>query len=177
MKITASTIAGVFVVETQASADDRGSFERLWCQRELEDLGLAARWVQCGLARTKLKGTLRGMHYQLAPAQENKLVACVRGAIYDVSVDIRPASRTFREFFAISLQASKNTMLYIPEGCAHGYLTLDDETEVIYHLSKCHCGELARGFRWNDPSFNIRWPNDIRMISERDRTYPDYETP
>ena len=131
--------------------------------------------VQCSLSFNTRKGTLRGIHYQVAPYAETKLVRCTRGAIYDVVVDLRPQSPTFRDWVALVLTAENRNMVYVPEGCAHGFLTLEDETEVFYQMSEFYNAESARGVRWDDPAFRIAWPEKVEVISERDRTYPDFE--
>jgi len=169
-------LARVFEINLELKDDERGFFARSWCQREVEHQGLNPKVVQCNVSFNARKGTLRGMHYQDAPFQEAKLVRCTKGAIYDVVVDLRPASPTFRDWIAVVLTAEKRNMLYVPEGCAHGFLTLEDETEVFYQMSEFYHAELARGVRWNDPAFQIAWPEKVEVISDRDRTYRDFET-
>jgi dTDP-4-dehydrorhamnose 3,5-epimerase len=129
--------------------------------------------VQCSISFNARKGTLRGLHYQAVPHAETKLVRCTKGAIYDVVVDLRPRSPTFREWTAVELTAEKRNMVYVPEGCAHGFLTLEDESEVFYQMSEFYDAESARGVRWDDPAFQIAWPGKVEVISERDRTYPN----
>ena len=169
-------LARVFEINLELKNDERGFFARSWCQEEVEHQGLNPKVVQCNVSFNARKGTLRGMHYQDAPFQEAKLVRCTKGAIYDVVVDLRPASPTFRDWIAVVLTAEKRNMLYVPEGCAHGFLTLEDETEVFYQMSEFYHAELARGVRWNDPAFQIAWPDKVEVISDRDRTYRDFET-
>lgn len=143
--------------------------------REFESHGLNPKLVQCSISFNARKGTLRGMHYQAAPYAEAKLVRCSRGAIYDVILDLRPDSRTFKDWIAVKLTADKSNMVYVAEGCAHGFLTLEEESEVTYQMSEFYNAESARGVRWNDPAFQIQWPGRVEVISERDRTYPDFK--
>ena len=168
-------LEGVFEIHLEPRADERGFFARCWCQKEFEDKGLNPSLVQCNLSVTSRKGTLRGMHYQAAPHEEAKLVRCARGAIYDVVLDLRPQSVTFKEWVAVSLTSEKRNMIYIPEGCAHGFLTLEDDVEVFYQMSEFYNPESARGVRWDDPAFRIDWPEEVKVISERDRTYADFK--
>jgi dTDP-4-dehydrorhamnose 3,5-epimerase len=168
-------LEGVFEIELEPHTDERGSFARCWCQKEFEDNGLNPRLVQCNLSFTSRKGTLRGMHYQAPPYAESKLVRCTRGAIYDVVLDLRPRSPTFKEWIAVVLTPDKRNMTYVPEACAHGFLTLEDDTEVFYQMSEFYNPESARGVRWDDPAFRIAWPEKVQVISERDRTYPDFK--
>jgi len=171
---TESPLAGAWVIELERHEDERGSFARSWCQREAEAHGLNPRVAQCNVSFNKRRGTLRGMHYQSAPRQEAKLVRCTRGAIHDVIIDLRPASPTFKRHFATVLDAGSGRMLYVPEHFAHGFQTLEDDTEVFYQMSEFYSPKHTRGVRWSDPAFAIRWPEDARTISERDRAYPDY---
>ena len=163
-------------MDVEPVADERGLFARSWCVREFEAQGLNARLVQCSVSLNRLKGTLRGMHYQIAPHQEVKLVRCTRGALYDVIVDLRPGSPTYLLSFGAELTADNYRALYIPEGFAHGYLTLADESEVFYQMSEFYAPSAARGVRWNDPALGIEWPGAVVVISERDRSFPDFET-
>jgi dTDP-4-dehydrorhamnose 3,5-epimerase len=167
-------LPGVFVIEPEPLGDVRGFFARTWCQREFTVHGLNPRLVQCNISFNKALGTLRGMHYQAVPDAEAKLVRCTMGAIYDVVIDIRPESLTFRQWMAVELTADNRRMCYIPEGCAHGFQTLQDDTEVLYQMSEFYAPASARGVRWNDPAFGIQWPMEVRVIAERDRTYPDF---
>jgi dTDP-4-dehydrorhamnose 3,5-epimerase len=137
--------------------------------------GLNSKLAQCSVSSSRRKGTLRGMHYQAAPFPETKLVRCTRGAIYDVVIDLRRDSATFRQWFGVVLRADDWHVLYVPEHCAHGFLSLEDDTEVSYLISEFYRPELARGVRWNDPAFNVVWPAPVEVISERDRTYPDFD--
>ena len=160
----------------EPNQDERGFFARTWCQKEFEAHGLNSRLVQCNLSGNTREGTLRGMHYQVEPYAEAKLVQCTRGKIYDVVLDLRPDSTTYKEWIGKTLSAEEHGMLYIPEGCAHGFLTLTDETEVFYQMSEFYKPEAARGVRWNDPAFQIVWPAAVQVISDRDRAYPDFGT-
>lgn len=168
-------LPGVFEIHIESKPDERGFFARTWCQKEFQSQGLNDTLVQCSLSFNKRKGTLRGMHYQAAPYAEAKLVRCNKGAIYDVVLDLRPDSPTFKDWIAIVLTADKRNMIYVPEECAHGFLTLEEESEVTYQISEFYNAESARGVRWNDPAFNIRWPEKVQVISERDRTHPDFK--
>ena len=170
-------LPGVFEIQIEPHSDERGFFARSWCQREFADHGLNPKLVQCNISVTSRKGTLRGMHFQAAPFAETKLVRCTRGAIYDVVVDLRSQSPTFQEWIAVVLTAEKHNMVYVPEGCGHGFLTLEDDIEVFYQMSEFYNPDAARGVRWDDPAFQITWPEKVEVISERDRTYPDFELP
>ena len=168
-------LSGVVEIEMEPHRDERGFFARSWCEREFQEHGLNPRVVQCNVSFNERKGTLRGVHYQAAPDQEAKLVRCTMGGIYDVAVDLRQKSTTFMQWIGTELTAANRRALYIPEGCAHGFLTLEDETEVSYQMSEFYRPEAARGTRWNDPAFGIIWPGKVKVISDRDRTYPDFE--
>jgi len=162
------------VIELEKHADSRGFFARTYCEREFEAHGLKSRYMQCNISFNKRKGTLRGMHFQTAPYEEAKLVRCTRGAIYDVIIDLRPAALTFKEHLAVVLSAESGKMLYVPEGFAHGFQTLEDDTEVFYQMSQFYAPEHGRGIRWNDPAFGIEWPEQERIILERDESYADF---
>lgn len=168
-------LPGVFEIHIEPNSDARGFFARTWCQREYELRGLKGELVQCSLSSNKQKGTLRGLHYQIAPHEETKLIRCTAGAIYDVVVDLRPKAKTYKQWIAATLTAEKHNMMYVPEGCAHGFLTLEDGSEVTYQISEFWAPESARGVRWDDPAFQIQWPVKVEVISERDRTYPDFK--
>jgi dTDP-4-dehydrorhamnose 3,5-epimerase len=155
--------------------DERGFFARTWCRQEFEAHGLNSRLAQSSISFNKRRGTLRGMHYQSAPDEEAKLVRCTMGAIYDVTIDLRRDSPTFKQWVGLELTAENRRMLYIPEGFAHGLQTLTDDTEVFYQISERYAPESARGVRWNDPAFAIDWPVSVTIISERDNTYADFE--
>jgi len=167
-------LKGAFIVEPEKFEDERGFFARSWCLREFEEQGLNPSFVQCNIAFNRKKGTLRGMHYQAPPNEEAKLVRCTMGEIYDVIIDLRPDSASFRQWFSIVLSAENRRMLYIPEGFPHGFLTLQDNTEVFYQMSAFYAPECARGVRWNDRAFDIVWPGEVMIISEKDSHYPDY---
>ena len=162
------------MIEPEKLRDGRGFFARTFCWREFEEHGLDPGVVQCNISFNKRAGTLRGMHYQVAPYAEAKLVRCTAGAIYDVVVDLRPTSPSFKKYVAVELTAENCAMLYIPEGFAHGFQTLKDDTEVFYQMSQIHAPDCARGVRWNDPAFSIEWPAAERIMVERDQHYPDF---
>jgi dTDP-4-dehydrorhamnose 3,5-epimerase len=168
-------LPGAFVVSLERVEDERGFFARTWCQREFEAQGLNPRLVQCNISFNKRKGTLRGMHYQAEPYPEAKLVRCTTGAIYDVIIDLRPASPTFKQWEAVELTAENRELFYIPEGFGHGFLTLTDNAEIFYQMSEFYHPESARGVRWNDPAFGIHWPAVTELIiSSRDQQYQDF---
>jgi dTDP-4-dehydrorhamnose 3,5-epimerase len=167
-------LTGAFVIEAELIEDERGFFARTWCQREFEAHGLTVVWVQGNISGNHRAGTLRGMHYQMAPHGEIKLVRCTSGSVYDVIVDLRPDSPTYLNHVGIELSSRNRKMLYIPEGLAHGFQTLEDNTEVLYLMSGFYAPECARGVRWNDPIFGIQWPSAVRIISARDQSFPDY---
>jgi dTDP-4-dehydrorhamnose 3,5-epimerase len=167
-------LLGVYRIGIEPHVDNRGLFARSWCQQEFEGQGLNPRLVQCSLSYNARKGTLRGLHYQAEPHPEAKLVRCTKGAIYDVVVDLRRDSPTFKEWVGVVLTDESREMIYVTEGCAHGFLTLEDSTEVSYQISEFYRPDLAKGVRWNDPAFEIEWPGEVRVISERDQAYPDF---
>jgi dTDP-4-dehydrorhamnose 3,5-epimerase len=169
-------LPGVFEIQIEPKPDERGFFARCWCRKEFESHGLNSNLAQCSLSFNARKGTLRGVHYQAEPYGETKLIRCTRGAIYDVVVDLRRHSPTFKGWVGVLLNAANRKTLYVPEGCGHGFLTLEDETEVLYQMSEFHHPESARGVRWDDPAFQIVWPGEAEVISERDRTYPNFES-
>lgn len=166
-------LSDVLEINIEKHIDERGFFARSWCQKEFENHKLNSRLVQCNISFNSRKGTLRGMHYQAPPYAEAKVVRCTQGSIYDVVVDVRPGSPTFKQWVAIVLAAEKRNMLYVPEGFAHGFLTLEDATEVFYQMSEFYNAESARGLRWDDPALQIFWPEKVEVISERDRSYPN----
>lgn len=170
-----TSLHGAYVIEPERLEDERGFFARTWCQREFQTHGINMTIVQCSVSFNRKRGTLRGMHYQVAPQAEAKLVRCTRGAIYDVIVDIRPDSATFGKWIASELTADNHRIHFIPVGLAHGFQTLEDETEVFYEMSQFYAPESARGFRWDDPAFGIDWPPAAeRVISDRDRNFPNF---
>jgi dTDP-4-dehydrorhamnose 3,5-epimerase len=175
MRFVASPLPGAFVIEPDRHEDERGYFARCWCREEFAARGLADHWAQCGTAFNRWAGTLRGLHYQAAPFAEAKLVRCTRGALYDVIVDLRPDSPAHARWAAVELSAANGRLLYVPEGFAHGYQTLEDDTEVFYQFSVPHRPDAARGLRWDDPALAIRWPEcRERVISARDQSFPDF---
>jgi dTDP-4-dehydrorhamnose 3,5-epimerase len=174
MRFVETKLVGAYVIEPKRYSDDRGFFARTFCRREFESHGLNPSVVQSSVSFNRKKGTLRGMHFQVAPHQEAKLVRCTMGSIFDVIIDVRPDSPTFKQYFSVVLSAENRTALYVPEGFAHGFQTLEDNSEVFYQISEFYVPECARGVRWNDPAFAIRWPDDERIILDRDQSYPDF---
>jgi dTDP-4-dehydrorhamnose 3,5-epimerase len=167
-------VAGALVIEPERHVDDRGAFARIWCAREFAERGLDARLAQSSLSTNPRRGTLRGLHYAIPPHAEAKVVRCVRGSAYDVLVDLRPGSPTYRRWCAETISAENGLAIYAPEGVAHGFLTLEDSTDLLYQISEFYDPDCARGVRWNDPSFAVAWPHADPVLSERDRSYPDY---
>lgn len=174
MIFTPTPLDGAFVIELQKHEDERGFFARSFCRREFQEHGLNPNLAQCNISYNKAKGTLRGMHFQAAPHEEAKLVRCTAGALYDVIIDVRPASPTYMRHVAINLTVDAYNALYVPEGFAHGFLTLEPNTCVFYQMSEFHAPDFARGFRWNDPAFDIKWPIPVSMISKKDADLPDF---
>lgn len=175
MTFVETTIPGVVEIRLTPTSDERGWFARSWCRAEFEKHGLNPRIAQCNISSNRRKGTLRGMHYQDQPFPEAKVVRCTKGSIFDVVIDLRPASPSFRKWVGVELTAENHKSLYVPEGCAHGFLTLAEDTEVFYLMSESYHSELASGVRWDDPAFGVIWPAEVDVISERDRTYPDFK--
>lgn len=174
MRFFETDLPGAYVLELEQRLDERGFFARVWCRDEFAALELTTEVAQCSISRSTKAGTLRGMHFQSAPHEEAKLVRCTRGAIYDVIVDLRPG-RTRGRWVGVELDADSGRALYVPEGFAHGFQTLEDDTDVLYMISTPYAPEAATGVRWDDPLFGIVWPNaPERTISERDRTWPDF---
>ncbi len=176
MRFTAAPIEGAYVIELEPKADERGFFARAWCRQELESQGLVGDVAQCNISFNQSRGTLRGLHYQLAPHEEVKFVRCTAGAIFDVMVDLRRGSPTFKRWFGVELTAENRKMAYVPKGCAHGYQTLAESTEVFYLTSASYSPEAERGIRWNDPAFRISWPLSVSVISKRDQSHPDFQS-
>jgi dTDP-4-dehydrorhamnose 3,5-epimerase len=174
MRFAETALAGVWIVTPEPKEDSRGFFARTWCESEAAAHGITDRWVQCSVSFNTKKGTLRGLHYQRAPREEAKLVRCTSGTLYDVVVDLRPGSSTFKKHLTLELNAANRKMLYIPRGYAHGFQTLEDATEVFYQISESYSPDHAGGVRWNDPAFGIRWPLNDPIMSDRDRAYPDF---
>lgn len=175
MIFSETKLPGAFIIEVKRLEDERGFFGRSFCRREFEERGLNPFVAQCNISFNRDAGTLRGMHFQAAPHAEEKLVRCTRGALYDVIIDLRPESPTFKRWVSLELTEDNGRMLYIPKGFAHGFQTLVDETEIFYQMSTFYHPESGRGVRWNDPAFGIQWPETDRVIlSDRDRLWPDY---
>ena len=174
MRFVPLALSGAFRVEPELKSDERGFFARTFCRDEFAAHGLHPELVQCSVSFNAKRGTLRGMHYQRKPHEEAKLVRCTMGAIHDVLLDLRPASATFRRWVGVDLCAENRHAVYIPEGIAHGFLTLSDGCEVFYQMAHMFQPESAAGVRWNDPAFGIEWPGEVRVISERDRNYADF---
>ena len=172
MTFTETKIKGAYLIDIKKISDDRGFFGRAYCVKEFERLGITNEVVQVNVSSNNKKGTLRGLHMQVAPAEETKLVRCTRGSIFDVLVDLRPESETFLQWTGVTLNSREFNMLYVPEGCAHGYLTLEDDTDVMYQVTEYYTPDAERGFRWNDPTFNISWPIEPLVISAKDESQP-----
>jgi dTDP-4-dehydrorhamnose 3,5-epimerase len=174
MIFTETKLPGAYLIDVEKREDHRGFFARAWCQREFEEHHLVPRVVQANISFNKQKGTLRGMHYQLAPYAETKLVRCVRGALYDVIIDLRPDSSTYMQWLGVELTAEDYKMLFVPEGFAHGFQTLVDNTEATYQVSQFYTPGAEGGVRYDDPAFGIEWPIDVQVISDKDRSWPNY---
>lgn len=174
MKFTELSLKGAFVVEVDRIEDERGFFGRLWCEKELEEYELNTKIVQVNVSLSKKKGTLRGLHFQKGIHAETKFVRCTRGAIYDVIVDLRPESPTFKRWCGVELTQNNYKMVYAPKGFAHGFLTLKENSEVFYMVTQFYNGKHEGGIRYNDPEININWPIDISEISEKDKNHPDF---
>ncbi len=173
MRFLPTAIAGAYLVEPERHEDERGYFARVWSARELAQHGLEPRLAHCSVSFNRVSGTLRGLHYQVPPFAEAKLIRCTRGALYDVAVDLRPESPSFRKWIGLELAPDHGRAIYIPHGCAHGFLTLADATEITYHISAEYSPPHARGMRWNDPFVGVAWPRPVTVIAPRDRDYPD----
>lgn len=169
-----TTLKGAYVIEINKLEDERGFFGRSWCANELSEYGLKTNIAQANTSFSKTKGTLRGMHYQNDPYQETKLIRCTRGAIFDVIIDLRPQSSTFKQWFGIELTQDNYKMLYIPEDFAHGFITLEDNCEVTYLVTQFYTPGAEAGIRWNDSQFNIKWPLNPKVISDKDKIHPDF---
>ena len=172
MRFVATSLAGAYVIEQERHVDERGFFARTWCAEELERNGLDSRLAQCSVSFNHRRGTLRGLHYQAPPFAEVKIVRCTRGALYDVAVDLRPDSATFRRWVGVELTETDGRAIYIPRGFAHGFYTLADDTEVAYQISTPYHPEASRGVRWDDPLHGVAWPGPVEVMAPRDRTYP-----
>jgi dTDP-4-dehydrorhamnose 3,5-epimerase len=172
MHFTGTNLVGAWIIDPDPHEDDRGRFMRAWCAREFAKQGLSFLPVQANMGFSVRKGTVRGMHFQEAPALEAKLVRCTRGAIFDVALDLRPESPTYHKWYGIELSAENGRMLYVPEHCAHGYQTLEENTEMYYMASEFYTPSAGRGVRFNDPAFSIQWPLAVTAVSEQDRNWP-----
>jgi dTDP-4-dehydrorhamnose 3,5-epimerase len=173
MIFTETKLKGAYIIDINKLEDDRGFFGRTFCKKEFESLGLNANTIQTNIAHNIHKGTLRGMHMQLAPYGETKLVRCTRGAIYDVIIDLRGDSETFKQWISIDLSAENFRMIYVPEGFAHGYIVLENDTDLTYQVTQYYTSSHETGVRWNDPAFKIQWPMEPIIISEKDSNHPD----
>jgi dTDP-4-dehydrorhamnose 3,5-epimerase len=174
MIFTETKLKGAYIIEIKKLEDDRGFFGRSWCRQEMLVHGLKAEILQANTSLSLTRGTLRGMHYQKAPYEETKLIRCVRGVIYDAIIDLRPESDTYKQWIAEELSQDNYKMMYVPEGFAHGFLTLTDDVEVYYNVSAFYTPGAEMGIRWNDPAFNIRWPAEPAIISAKDSSHPDF---
>ena len=170
-----TALKDVYLIEPEKHEDDRGYFARVFCEKELENHGFKLNMVQSNVAFSRKQGTLRGMHYQVGSYSEVKLIRCITGSIFDVIIDLRSESSTYKQWFGIELNAKNNQMLLIPENFAHGYQSLIDDTEVFYQVSQFYTPDAERGIRWDDPAFNIQWPDTVHpIISEKDKSWPDF---
>ena len=174
MVFSETRLKGAYIIEIEKREDNRGFFARTWCQREFVLHKLNPHVVQSNMSFNIKKGTLRGLHYQAASHAETKLIRCVKGSIYDVIVDLRSDSPTYAQYFSAELSAENYRMLYVPVYFAHGFMTLEDNTEVVYQVSEYYAPESERGIRWNDPAFQIKWPSNVKVISDKDASWPDY---
>lgn len=175
MKFIETKLKGAYIIEPERLEDERGFFARTFCQKEFEAQGLNPKLVQCSISYNKHRGTLRGMHYQVAPMAESKLVRCTKGAIYDVIIDMNPQSPTYCQWIAVELNNENRNMIYIPEGFAHGFQTLENDTEVFYQMSEFYAPEYAKGVRWDDPAFEIKWLISNPILSEKDISYEGFD--
>ncbi len=175
MIFTETKLKGAFVLEIKKIEDDRGFFGRSWCKNEMEEHGLNGEIVQANTSFSHRKGTLRGMHFQVPPYEEAKIIRCVRGAMYDVIIDLRPGSPTFRQWVGVELSQDNYKLFYVPEGFAHSFITLTDDVEVYYNVTAFYTPGAERGIRWNDKAFNIKWPIEPVVISTKDRDHPDFD--
>jgi dTDP-4-dehydrorhamnose 3,5-epimerase len=175
MIFTETPLRGAYLIDLEKRGDDRGFFARAFCEREFGALGLATRFVQVNNSLSAQRGTLRGMHYQLAPKAETKLVRCIRGALWDVALDLRPGSPTFGQSFGAELTAENRRMMYVPKGFAHGFVTLVDGTEAFYFVDEFYAPDLERGVRWDDPRFEVSWPIPPAVLSDKDRAHRDFD--
>jgi len=175
MIFTETKLKGAFIIEIKKLEDERGFFGRAWCQKEFEEHGLNGNICQINTSYTKNKGTIRGLHYQVNPYQETKFLRCTRGRIFDIIIDLRPDSPTFMQWIGNELSSDNYKMVYVPENFAHGILTLEDNSEVYYPVTQFYTQGAERGIRWNDPAFNIKWPVEVEIVSEKDNSHPDFD--
>lgn len=175
MIFTETKLKGAFIIEPERTEDERGFFARTWCKREFEKQGLNPNLVQCNISFSRKRGTIRGLHYQAHPYEEAKLVRCTMGAIYDVIIDLRPDSKTFMQWIAVELTAENHKIIYVPKGFAQGCQILMNNTEIFYQMSEFYAPECARGIRWNEPKFNIMWPEEVTAISVKDQNWEDFD--
>ena len=174
MKFLPTALAGAYLIDIEPINDERGFFTRNWCRREFERHGLDTEHAQSSISFNKKCGTLRGLHYQIKPHEETKVVRCTAGSIYDVIIDLRPESSTYMKWISFELSAENRRMIYIPHNFAHGFQTLSNNTEVLYQISESHHPESSKSIRWDDPTFSIKWPPAERTISERDKSHQNY---
>jgi|TARA_B110000495_G_C22837534_1_gene488503 dTDP-4-dehydrorhamnose 3,5-epimerase len=174
MEFTKISLEGAYIIEIEKIEDERGFFARSWDKEEFKKKKLDCNLLQCSISFNKKKGTIRGLHYQLAPFEETKLVRCTRGKIYDVIVDLRKSSKTYKKWVGVELSENNHKIMYIPKGFAHGFQTLKDDSEIFYQISEYHKPKYYAGVCWNDPSFNIKWPIELSVISKKDSSYPFY---
>lgn len=175
MKFTPTPLSGLYIVEFEKNGDPRGFFARAYDAQEFKKLHLKDRFVQANVSRSRERGTLRGLHYQTSPHAEAKLIRCTKGALYDVALDLRPDSPTYKQWFSIELTAANYKQLYVPEGFAHGFITLEDDTETFYQVSEYYHPEAEKGVRYDDPTFEIKWPISVEVISDKDKTWPNFQ--
>jgi dTDP-4-dehydrorhamnose 3,5-epimerase len=175
LKFTPLPLKGACLVDLEKRGDERGFFARFFCEKEFAEHGLNSRFLQINTSTSSRGGTLRGMHYQLPPSAEAKVVRCIRGALFDVILDLRPRSATFGEWYGARLDAENRTMMYVPEGFAHGFVTLEPDTEVLYLVTAAYSPDRERGVRWDDPRFRVEWPVPPTEISVKDKAWPDYD--
>ena len=175
MKLIETPITGAYILDIDRLGDDRGFFARVFCRHEFKDLGLTREIVQINNSFNSQTGTLRGLHYQLPPHEETKIIRCVRGALFDLILDLRPRADTYGQSFGCELSAENRRMMYVPKGVAHGFITVVDDTEVMYFMDEFYAPQFERGVRWNDPQFNLTWPMAPLVISDKDAERPDFD--
>jgi dTDP-4-dehydrorhamnose 3,5-epimerase len=175
MRVIETALPNAFVLELEPIRDERGFFARAFDGEQLRARGLASDFAQHSISYNARRGTLRGLHFQIAPYEETKIVRCIGGAVFDVLVDVRPSSPTFKRWISLELSSGNRRAVYVPPGVAHGFQTLADDSELYYHISPAYHAEAARDVRWDDPAFGVEWPKAERIMSERDRSYPDFE--